>query len=826
MNFMFLKARFVMIASVMALCHYTATSQVSQMPSYPLITHSPYFSIWSNTDRLNQSITRHWTGKEQSLVGIVKVDGKYYRFMGAPAPEYKSLAASADQTPYNCRYLMETNPATNWNQPEFDDQSWQMGMAPFGDDRGQAKTKWTGKDIWLRRKFNITEMPKGRLVLKIYHDDDAEVFLNGQRLSRQRGANNDYEVINLPDDAKSKLRTGENLLALHCKNTIGGSWLDAGLYEEVQSNDQAGIEPATQLNVNVTATQSTYTFKCGPANLSVSFCSPLVLNDLELLSSPVSYITYKVKSADGKNHNINIYQGVSSNVAVNQPYQAVQASTYKQSGLTILKAGTTEQPVLQKKGDNVRIDWGYVYIAAQQAVNAKQYVTSDATAVPSFLKAAYSNSSDGVKQLMLNTVIPFGSVGTSNVSKHIMIGYDEIYSVQYFKTNLKPWWRLSANATMEGALQKAEKNYSAVMAKCAAMDARVYNDALKTGGQNLAKLCVIAYRQSIAAHQLVKSPEGDLLFLSKENFSNGSINTVDITYPSAPLYLLYNPELLKGMCNGIFYYSESGKWTKPFAAHDLGTYPIANGQTYGEDMPVEECGNMVILADAIVKSEKNADYAKKHWKTLTTWVNYLTEAGFDPGNQLCTDDFAGHLAHNANLSVKAIVAIGAYGQMAGMMGDKQTAAKYQSLAAEMAQKWIAKADAGDHYGLVFDSKETWSQKYNMVWDKVLQLHLFPQEVYNKELKYYLGRQNEYGLPLDSRKTYTKSDWILWTAAMADQANDFQALVNPVYNYATKTSSRVPISDWHETQTGKMVGFQARSVIGGYWMKALRDKMTK
>ena len=637
---------------------HAAFGQLRQMPAYPLLTHSTYFSVWSFSDTLSSQETRHWTGKSQSLVGLMRVDGRVYRFLGAGGPDDSAALAT----------------------------------------------------------------------------------------------------------------------------------------------------PAIQQWVSVNATQTIYQIACGGVDLTLTFTSPLLLSDLELLSRPVSYVSFRLRSNDGASHPVGLSLAVSGDLARNTPDEPLKTESGMAGGLSFLRSGTEAQPVLQRKGDDVRIDWGYVYVAAPNEKGLVQTGQGD----------------------WMRTVFPSAPVGEDPVEKLVLIGYDERYAVEFFGRKLLPWWRSEGGygqkkSAMEGVLQTAYTGYDKVLSRCDTFNKVMYSKALAAGGQHYADLCVAAYRQSIAAHALVKSPKGELLFLSKENFSNGSINTVDVTYPSAPLYLIYNPDLLKGMLNGIFYYSESGRWKKPFAAHDLGTYPLANGQTYGEDMPVEECGNMILLTAAITRAEGKPDYARRHWKTLTLWAHYLEANGFDPVNQLCTDDFAGHLARNANLSVKAIVALGAYGRMAGALGMDTTATRYGALAKELARKWIMLDDAGDHYALTFDNKDTWSQKYNLVWDKVLGLGLFQPEVYTKEIAYYVHHQQAFGLPLDSRKGYTKSDWVCWTAALANRQEDFAALIDPLYHYLTATPSRVPLSDWHETSDGKQVGFQARSVVGGYFMPMLEDQ---
>lgn len=783
-------------------------AQVAKAPAYPLITHDPYFSIWSFTDKLNESSTRHWTGKENSLIGMIHVDGQAYKFLGEGTRALKIVAPAAEDEAYAMMYT-ESNPGEGWNSSAFDDTKWQQGKGMAGSSGTNGQTTWNSREIWVRRTFTYSGNNVNELMLLAKYDDDAEVYLNGEKIFSTGCCSGGYKEISLSKEIEKRLVNGKNILAVHCVNTGGPGFIDVGLYDRQPAR---AIQNAVQQSVNITATQTTYQFKCGAADVKLNFLSPLIADDLDLLSRPVSFITCTVSSSDGSEHNVELFLNISTQAAVNSTRQEAVVSKMEIAGKNYFRAGTKEQPVLRKRGDDVRIDWGYLYAGGSGFEILMRDTNDEPTDNPD-------------KQFYVFNHANFVIEPSKPVSRTLIVAYDDLYSIQYFNQNLQAWWKKKYKS-MEELLQKSEQEYPAIKQKCDAFDKKLYNDALAAGGKQYAELCVLAYRQSLAAHKLVRGPNDEIFFPQKENFSNGSIWTVDVTYPSAPLALIYNPELLKGMTDPIFYYSESGKWQKPFPAHDLGTYPLANGQTYPEDMPVEEAGNMIILAGAICRAENSGAYAKRHWKMLSQWVEFLVKDGFDPANQLCTDDFAGHLARNANLSLKAIVGIASYAMMADMLGEKTVATKYRGIAKKYADDWRKLADDGDHYVLAFGQKGTWSQKYNLVWDKLLGLKLFPADVYKKEINYYLTKQNEFGLPLDSRKTYTKSDWIMWTATLADNAKDFQSFVAPVYKFAMQTPTRVPLTDWHETTNAKQVGFQARSVVGGYFIKMLEKKWKK
>lgn len=801
-------------------------------PAYPLVTIDPYTSAWSNTDQLFDGEVCHWTGKRHGFIGAIRVDGKTYRFLGKEDVPKNTLVPMADAGGWNGKYVLD-EPAKGWEKPGFNDKSWTGGKGAFGT-KGQPVlgTLWKTKDIWVRREFTLdSQLSAQKIILMYSHDDIFELFLNGKKIVKTGFSWFNNVVLELDNDMRKLLVTGgRNVIAVHCRNKAGSGYVDFGLY---QKNEKGEIFPksAVQKSVALSATQTHYEFACGPVDLKLNFVSPLLTDRLEILSRPVNYVNYTVFSTDGAKHDVQIYFEATPEWAVHNILQEVTLEKTQTDGLTCLKTGTVQQPVLEKKGDNVRIDWGYFYLCGKTSASRSYALGGYQETKEQFVQNG-KLAQEGTDKMTakMNEAMPvlacteaMGTVAAKPVSGTVMLAYDDLYSIQYFGDNLMAWWKEDGKVTMADALKSASSDRDDIVKKCNEFDSQLWVEAVQAGGQTYAELCVAAYRQSIAAHKLLKDKQGNIIFLSKENFSNGSIGTVDVTYPSAPLFLCYNPDLLKGMMNPIFYYSESGKWAKPFAAHDVGTYPKANGQTYGADMPVEECGNMLILTGAITHKEGNANYAKQHWDVLTTWADYLLQNGLDPENQLCTDDFAGHFAHNTNLSVKAIMGVACYGQLAQILGKTEIAQTYTAKARQMAAQWMKMADDGDHYRLTFDQPGTWSQKYNLVWDKLLDLNIFPQEVAQKEVAYYLTKQNKYGLPLDNRKTYTKADWIIWTATLASKEETFRKIIDPLYLFVNETPSRVPMTDWYETTDAKQVGFQARSVVGGYFIKMLENK---
>ena len=605
--------------------------------------------------------------------------------------------------------------------------------------------------------------------------------------------------------------------------------IDGKLYR-LMGTQPSSAPSLEQTGVTITPTQTVYQFSGDGVKLHVTFTTPALPEDVDLLSRPITYVTYRVEAEDGKSHDVRLLFEASAELTVNAPGQAVAGNVEAIDGLAAVRLGSQEQNVLKRKGDDVRIDWGYLYLAAAKEAGAKTMLDAPEKLREQFAAGENAKAepvaADRATELAGAVEFDLPEVGAEPVERWLVLAYDDLYSIEYMYRPLRPYWRRNG-LDAAGLLTEAVRDYAAIMKRCDDFDVELGNDLLAAGGEEYAAIASLAYRQCFAAGKFVADANGQPLQFSKENHSNGCIATSDVFYPMAPQFLLFGPSLTKSFLEPFMNYAASERWKFPFAPHDVGTYPKANGQVYGggekteeNQMPVEESGNLLLLMAALARMEGNADYASQYWPQLTAWAEYLKQQGFDPANQLCTDDFAGHLAHNVNLSAKAICALGAYAQLCEMRGDDKQAAEYRQVAQEYAARWIKEADDGDHFRLTFDRPGTWSQKYNLVWDKLLGLDLFPDAVRRKEMDFYLKSQNEFGLPLDSRDAYTKLDWILWTATLTQDREDFDALVKPVFAFLNETPDRSPMTDWYKSDTARKVGFTARPVVGGVFLQLL------
>ncbi len=574
-----------------------------------------------------------------------------------------------------------------------------------------------------------------------------------------------------------------------------------------------GLPPMKTLSVDVTACSTEYVLESPEARLTVRFTSPLLLEDLEVLSRPATYISTKVEGRYGQLSDVSVAITADEAFCLDRPGQGpVVSGTVTGRCYTAAVLKNSVQEPLNRAGDDVRIDWGTLYLAVEKGKAACQ------TGETTFLKA----EAEGKEALFV-------------------LAYDEDKAVEYFGKALDPLWK-SYYPTMEKLLEEAFTRHAEIEERCERFSDALKEAAVESGGEQYAELLLLAYRQTVAAHCLCKDEDGKLLFISKECFSNGCAATVDISYPSMPLYLLEQPECVFGMMRPIMRYAASPAWPYGFAPHDAGTFPLLNGQVYsgGTDperqMPVEECGNMLLMTAAATVASDDNRFAAEHWELLTKWAVYLKEKGMDPDNQLCTDDFAGHLAHNCNLSIKAVLGVAAYGLLKNRRGENGE--EWLACAREMAAVWIDRAANGDGtYRLAFDQPGTFSMKYNAVWDRILGLNIFPAGTWEKELASYLKRANPYGTPLDNRAGYTKSDWLVWAASMMPDKKDFEAMISPLWAAYNEMPQRVPLTDWYETENAWQViysrdrgwqggGFQNRAVQGGLYVRLLLDKMMK
>lgn len=631
---------------------------------------------------------------------------------------------------------------------------------------------------------------------------------------------------------------------------------------------QQGLLPSlVQRSVAVHPTRTLFALELpGKLALNLTLLQTMFTDDVYRLSRPVYYLTMAVGALDGASHAVQVYLDFSAQHVVNDcAMEAVQWKSWTRSttGLKGVQLGSEAQRVLGAKCDGCNINWGWLHLAINHsATSATVHAGSTLASRRNFIEGGTLPGANDTRQPRLCAdELPglslwndFGTVAGGLASRPTqpltaLLAYDDVEAVYYFGKTFKGLW--SHNYTdVQAAMAHALQEYPQMLAKSVSHDASLQAALCKAAGtvcSEYAALGSLAYRQTLAALKPVWNHEAaDWWVFLKEISTNGDMNTMDVIYPASPMLLATEPELLKRLLLPVLAYAANEtfiRFTNPYSPHQLGTYPIANDSTARQEpMPLENSGNMLLMLLAIVQRQGAASalpWLGRHLPMLRSWTDELVRTAEFPADQLCTDDFTGRLPNNTNLGAKGILGIRVYAELCELLGTASAqpipgcsgADKYAHVANAYAATWQRYAytdKVAPHYKLSFnDIKEvpdSWSIKYNLLWQRILKLSPppFPQSVLDTEVAYYKTKANAFGIPLDPRHTWVKTDWLSWAACLSGNDDDFAFFFWPIFKFANTTSSRHPFTDLYDTKSGKQSwgGFVARPVIGGIFARLL------
>ncbi|KAI0774160.1 DUF1793-domain-containing protein [Fomes fomentarius] len=610
--------------------------------------------------------------------------------------------------------------------------------------------------------------------------------------------------------------------------------VDGTTYTWLGIPNVAGASKATQKSLTWSSTQSTFVLTAGPIDLTVNFLSPVEPSDLVKQSLPFSYYTVSAASNDGNAHNVQIYTDISAEwvtgdngLTANWTTTTGDILTHQVQLASQSQFGEVNDHIQQGSAYHVTLNTqGATWQTGQDTVVRAQFINNGKLA----------NTADNQFRAVSDRwpVFAFahdlGSVRAATTPTVFAIGHVRDPAVQYITANNgrqnRSYYFWTQFSSVASAIQSFVNDYSNALSRANAFNAKVKADASKISS-DYADIVALSIRQTLGATEITvaRTSDGgfdtsDVSTFMKEISSDGNTNTVDVIFPAWPLFLYTNPEIGKQMLLPLFDYQETGQYPNKWAVHDIGAhYPQAIGHNDGNDeaMQVEESGNMLIMTLSYAQKSGNTDILKKYYNLLDQWAQFLIADSLIPELQLSTDDFAGRLANQTNLAIKGIVGIKAMSEIARLVGDTAKADNYSAIATSYVSQWqtLALASGSQHLTLAYNDNDSWGLSYNLYADKLLKTNIFPQSIYDLQTAWYSSHFNAYGVQLDTRHTYTKSDWEIWTAALVTSTSVRDQLISAVHKYASDGQSSQPLGDWYETTNGAVEGFRARPVVGGH-----------
>lgn len=776
----------LLFAAFWACVSAASTFSPARPPAIPLAVKSPYLSAWQqvgsatgNGGYLAGQWPTFWNGEIVGWTGLIRVDGQAYTWMGSPANNISTVNQTAFvYTATRSIFYQNVNGAVNITV------TFLSPITPNDYTRASLISSYM--------EVEVSSMDGQPHQVELYTDITAE-WISGDRLAVAQW---DYGVA-----------------------SAAGVPSSTGI---VQSQPQPTATPAAD-HFGTLMTYTGWTEPVTHPGLVKQEKRAAVYDPSTSVTSPdsTSYETITTTEQTMTTTSVSSPSSPSSTSATPPaPSGFAYHCVYRQTQLAFSEV-------------NDQTEYGYWHYMTANTANLTHQSGNAVDVRGLFVSSGSLNNTADTNYRAINDSFPtfgfaldLGTVGATPVSNLFTINLNQQEAIVFEGSggnqSQPSLWTSYFNSNVD-ADSFFYNDYPQAQALADTFDNKVASDSTGAAGSNYLLITTLSARQAFGSIQLTGTPNQTFVFL-KEISSDGNVNTVDVLFPWHPIALYANPTLLKLALEPLFINQEAGYWPFAFAEHDIGSaYPNATGHNDGnaEQQPLEECGNMIIMALAYAQRANDNAWLSSHYTLLNQWVGYLIQEALIPLNQISTDDFAGALPNQTNLALKGIIGIQAMAEISNRTSHAADAANYTSIAASYITQWVTLATTTNatlpHTTLNYNNETTYSLLYNLWAAPLLSFGSFvPQQVYDRQSAFYPSVANKYGVPLDTRHSYTKLDWQLFCAAVATAATR-DLFIADIAAFINATPDGYPLSDLYDTGNASTVYsalFRARPVVGG------------
>ncbi|KAF7719040.1 Uncharacterized protein PECH_000222 [Penicillium ucsense] len=585
-----------------------------------------------------------------------------------------------------------------------------------------------------------------------------------------------------------------------------------------------GTQSAVVTEAVYTSSHTIFTVTAGSRNFTLDFFSPVSPKNYLRQSLPFSYLTVTVAAGDSSS--VQIYSDIDASWTGQPGHARWSFSQNASTSVYEIQAVNTATFSENNQGQAL---WGSAVYASRPTDSS---FFSSASGPSLSIRESFINSgslTDTHDEWSSTGVVAFAhDLGTTTDASTVTfaIGHVRKESIDFLGQTQTGYYR-AAYPEVVGAVSHFLDDYEDANAESVKFDQLIQDTgAYSYGNNDYSDILALSVRQVYGGIELTIPSESldvkEVRAFIKEISSDGNINTVDVIYATFPIFYVLSPEFLKLLLTPVFEYMGSSAYTKLYAVHELGAnYPNATGHPAdGEEMPIEESGNMIILTYAYQIATGQTDLAETYSAQLKQFADYLFENGLYPASQLSLNDALGALANQTNLAVKAAVGLATYGALSAQ-------SNYTAAGKDFAGKiWTGHlgTDVNGTHFLIQYGEEPWFLVYNHYPDLLFNLDTFPEEAYNATAHFYPTVRKTDGVPLDGAISWGQTNWQSFVAATV-RGPTRNLFIDDLHRYISNGLNSAPFSDryWVEAGDGFSAGqeyaFRARPTLGSHFALA-------